>query len=131
MNYNSKHKILTELKLHWDQGEEKSRGGIIVTPHGRSLTIIQLSKKAKLSSDRVQDLCDSLVNSQLIEKLKEDKENKSHSYIIKDSGRSYVIDKVFYNKVWYRNFSFWKFTLPFIIGLLGLLNSIFGWWSTK
>src|SRR5690554_3995972 len=123
-----KHNILKELKIHWDNGEERTKGGTTVTPYGRSLTIIQLSKRTKYSSDKIQDLCDSLAQSQLIEKLKEDSENKSHSYILNDSGKAYVIDKILLNKVWFRNFDFWKFVLPFIIGLLGLLNSIFNWW---
>jgi predicted AAA+ superfamily ATPase len=131
MSYSSKHKILKTLKTHWDNGEERTTGSYTVNPLGRSLSIIQLSKRTKLSSDKVQDLCDTLEHSKLIDKFKEDTENKSHYYIINDFGKSYVIDKIFFYKVWYRNFNFWKFVLPFLIGLAGLLNSIFGWWTVN
>ena len=39
MNYKTKHNILKVLKEKWDEGEENTKGGMTVTPYGRSLSV--------------------------------------------------------------------------------------------
>ena len=125
-NY-KKHILLKNLYASWKDGEDRTTSSYQVTPFGRSLTVIELQKKTSYGILKIEELCITLSNDGYIEKITEDTDNKSHRYLIKELGKSAFIDKYFLHKVFFFSFDFWKWVLPFLVGLLGLLNSIFHW----
>jgi|TARA_R100000479_G_scaffold130736_1_gene68715 hypothetical protein len=125
----NKHKILKSLYKKWEDGEEKTGFGRTVSNLGRSMSVIQIQNSTKIPIQKVKRYCDYLTSNNYIHIQKEESDNKNHFYIIQPEGKSAFLDNVFRNKFWFFNFDFWKFTLPFIIGLIGLLNSIFHWWD--
>ena len=127
MNSLKKHFILKHLYTHWKQGDDTTTSNHEITPFGRTLTTIQLQKSTSYNIKTIEELCKSLLSAKLIEVFKEDIDNKSHRYIITESGQAAYIDRVFFHKFWLYNFDFWKWVLPFLLGASGLLNSIFHW----
>jgi DNA-binding PadR family transcriptional regulator len=125
-NY-KKHVLLKNLYTSWKDGEDRTTSSYQITSFGRSLTVIELQKKTSYGILKIEELCITLSNDGYIEKITEDTDNKSHRYLITELGKSAFIDKHFLHKVFFFNLDFWKWILPFLVGLLGLLNSIFHW----
>lgn len=125
----NKHRILKSLYKKWEDGEEKTGFGRTVSNLGRTMSVIQIQNTTKIPIQKVKRCCDYLTSNNYIHIQKEESDNKNHFYIIHPDGKSAFLDNTFKNKFWFFNFDFWKFTLPFIIGLIGLLNSIFHWWD--
>lgn len=125
-NY-KKHVLLKNLYTSWKDGEDRTTSSYQITSFGRSLTVIELQKKTSYGILKIEELCITLSNDSYIEKITEDTDNKSHRYLITGLGKSAFIDKHFLHKVFFFNLDFWKWILPFLVGLLGLLNSIFRW----
>lgn len=124
-----KHKILKALYIKWEQGEARTGNGLEVTDLGKSLTTTEIQKETKLQISDIEQICFVLTNTNYIKLFNKNQNDKVNRYLIIDSGQTAFLEKYFLNKVWYRNFDFWKFFLPFLIGLLGLLNSIFQWFT--
>lgn len=125
-NY-KKHSILKALYNYWKEGEDKTISSFEVTPYGRSLTVIEIQKETSFGILKIEEICITLLNDYYIERLVEDKENKSHRYLITDLGKSAFIDRYFLHKRLFFSFDFWKWVLTFLVGLIGLLNSIYHW----
>lgn len=124
-----KHKILKALYLNWEKGEERSGNGIEVTDLGKSLTTTEIQKETKMQTSDIEQVCSVLVNTNYIKLFSKNQNDKVNRYLIIDNGQTAFVEKHFLNKIWYRDFNFWKFFLPFLVGLLGLLNSIFQWFT--
>jgi hypothetical protein len=125
-NY-KKHILLKNLYSSWKDGEDKTTSNYQITPFGRSLTVIELQKKTSYGILKIEELCITLSNDGYIKKITEDTDNKAHRYLIEDLGKSAFIDNYFLNKVLFFSFDFWKWFLPFLVGVFGALNSIFRW----
>lgn len=122
-----KHKILKALYLNWKSGEERSGNGIEVTDLGKSLATTEIQKETKMQTSDIEQVCSVLINTNYIKLFSKNQNDKINRYLIIVNGQTAFLEKYFLNKIWYRNFNFWKFFLPFLIGVLGLLNSIFQW----
>jgi len=125
-NY-KKHLLLKTLYNSWKEGEDKTTSNYQITPFGRSLSVIEIQKLTSFGILKIEELCITLSNDCYVEMLTQDVDNKSHRYLITDLGKSAFIDKHFLYKSLFFSFDFWKWVLPFLVGLLGLLNSIFHW----
>lgn len=91
------------------------------------MTIEEVYDKIKLKKNIVDEIIDILE----IEGFISINNYPNKIYFITEKGRKAYLEKTILNKIWYRNKEFWKFILPFTIGLLGLLNSIYQWLIIK
>lgn len=110
-----KHKILKHLFSIEKIGEKNSGRGKLITELGRSLTLLELSGKIRVSNDKIDDLCGVLNNDGYIKYLIKDEDSKNHSYLITETGKKAFTDKEFLNNVWYRNKDFWFKALPILV----------------
>ena len=110
-----KHNILKVLYDFFEEQEKKKHGSGGPTTLGQTLTVVELTNRTRLIADEIQALCYTLMNAGHIQLYQKDENNKSHRYLITDSGRQAYIDKFYLNQVWYRNREFWLKTLPIMI----------------
>lgn len=119
-----KHNILKALYDFFEEQEKKKHAGGGPTTLGQTLTVIELNNKTRLTADEIQAICYTLTNAGHIQLFQKDDNNKSHRYLITDSGRQAYIDKFYINQVWYRNRGFWLKLLPIIISAGTLIWTI-------
>lgn len=110
-----KHNILKALYLYFEEKEKKKHGGSGPTTLGQTLTVVELTNRTRLIADEIQAICYTLTNAGHIQLYQKDEINKSHRYLITDSGKQAYVDNFYINKLWFRNIDFWFKLLPIII----------------
>ena len=110
-----KHKILKALYDCFEEKEKEKFGESGPTELGQTLTVVELTNKTKLNADEIQAVAYTLTNAGHIELYQKDDVNKSHRYLITDSGRQAYIDKFYENQIWYRSKEFWFKFSPILI----------------
>lgn len=111
------HTILKVLTLAEKQGERETKHGSSVEELGRSRSNLELHLDTNIRIDTINDLCFKLVNMGYLKANGVKEDNKINRFNITPAGRIAIIDNIFLNKVWWRNWEIWKWLLPTLIGL--------------
>lgn len=109
------------------KGESETGYGKEVVDLGKSLSTIELHNETEIETKKIEEICSILGNKKHITLIKKNQDDKVSRYLIDNSGKTAYLERIYLNRIWYRNFDFWKFSLPFLIGFLGVLNSVLQW----
>lgn len=129
-NYTCKHLILSEFFKKWQDGEDRTNGGTIVTEHGRCLSLLEIVSKTNLPKSKIDLILISLLSKDLIKilVLDSDKSQKNNKWIITELGKECHANNYFLNE---RGLFYRKFFVELLSLLLAVGSLIFSIWTAS
>lgn len=129
-SYCHKHLILNEFFKKWQDGEDRTNGGTIITEHGRCLSLLEIVSKTNLSKSKIDLILISLLSKEFIKILvvDSDKSQKNNKWIITDLGKECIANNYFLNE---RGLFYRKVFVELLSLLIAVGSLIFSIWTAS